>query len=209
MDNDDLRRGKPTVHKKFGYAAAILCGDALLTESFNLIACAKAKEQNINSAVKILSKEGGYQGMIDGQFEDTLETDRWNNKDKKSLSKKLKHIQIQKTGALIKAALKIGAVLAGANKKSIENLEIYGEDIGCAFQITDDILDAYGNKKLLGKKGSDSDNNKLTALSLYGKQEAQKQAQSHIVEAKKALRGFGKKAEILESLADFILERAY
>jgi geranylgeranyl diphosphate synthase type II len=209
MDNDDLRRGKPTVHKKFGEAAAILCGDALLTESFNLITNAKSDSKNINLALKVLSKYSGYRGMIDGQLEDTLETGRWDKKNKKKLALKLEYIQLQKTSALIIASLEIGAVLAGADDESIMALKLYGAHIGCAFQITDDILDVYGNKKLLGKKGSDADNNKLTALSLFGRQEAGNKAKWHIENAKKTLKIFGSKAQILEGLADFILARGY
>jgi geranylgeranyl diphosphate synthase type II len=209
MDNDDLRRGKPTVHKKFGYAAAILCGDALLTESFNLLLKSKAEPKNINAAVQILSQYGGYQGMIDGQIEDTLETGKWNKKSRAHLLKKLKFIQEKKTADLIIASLKIGAVLAGADKKSLAALEKYGLNIGCAFQITDDILDALGDKKLLGKRGSDKDNDKLTAFSLLGADGAQKEAQLHIKKAHAALEVFGKKADILRGLADFIIERKF
>lgn len=209
MDNDDLRRGKPTNHKKFGEAAAILCGDALLTESFNLITKSQAKDKNINEAVKILAEYGGYKGMIAGQAEDTLEAGKWNKKNKSLMKEKLKFIQLQKTSALIVASLKIGAVLAGADKKSLKALEIYGINIGHAFQITDDILDVYADKKLLGKKGSDKDNDKLTALSFYGKEEAEKLAQSHIDKAKNAIKIFGKKAEILHILADYMIAREY
>lgn len=209
MDNDDLRRGKPTCHKKFGEAAAILCGDALLTESFGLITRSNAKEKNINKAVRILSEYGGYQGMIAGQAEDTLEAGKWNKKDKTLMEKKLKFIQLQKTSALIVASLKIGAVLAGADKKSIKALETYGTCIGHAFQITDDILDVYADKKLLGKKGSDKDNDKLTALSFYGKEKAEKIAEDYIKKAKKAISIFGKKADVLNQLADYMIERKY
>lgn len=209
MDNDDLRRGKPTSHKKFGEAAAILCGDALLTESFNLITKSKAKEKNINEAVRVLSQYGGYRGMIAGQAEDTLEAGKWNKKNKSLMEKKLKFIQLQKTSALIVASLKIGAALAGADKKSIKALETYGTCIGHAFQITDDILDVYADKKLLGKKGSDKDNDKLTALSFYGKEKAGQIADDYIKKAKKAAGIFGKKAAILDLLADYMTERKY
>ncbi|MDR2772482.1 MAG: polyprenyl synthetase family protein [Elusimicrobiota bacterium] len=209
MDNDDLRRGKPTVHKQFGEAVAVLCGDALLTESFNLIAKSTAKEKNIAEAVMILSKYAGYKGMIGGQTEDTVETGKWRAKDKKTLSAKLKYIQLQKTGALISAALKVGAVLSGADKKSLAVLESYGNNIGCAFQITDDLLDVFADKTKLGKRGSDQDNNKLTAFSLYGKDKAWELATRHIKTAKSKIKFFGKKAIALEGLADFILERDY
>jgi geranylgeranyl diphosphate synthase type II len=207
MDNDDLRRGMPTNHKKFGEAAAILCGDALLTEAFNLITKANAEDKNINKAVKILADYSGYKGMIAGQVEDTLETGSWSEKNKEILEKKLKFIQIKKTAALIVASLKIGALLAGANEKGLKSLEAYGTNIGIAFQIIDDILDVYADKRLLGKNGSDADNDKLTALSLFGKEEAEKIAYRHINKAKKALSIFGDKAEIFLHLADYMTSR--
>jgi geranylgeranyl diphosphate synthase type II len=209
MDNDDLRRGMPTNHKKFGEAVAILCGDALLTEAFNLITKSKATEKNINEAIRVLAEYGGYKGMIAGQAEDTLEPGSWSEKNKEVLEKKLKFIQIQKTVALITASLKIGAVLAGANKKDLKALETYGTNIGIAFQITDDILDVYADKKLLGKNGSDTYNDKLTALSLFGKEEAERRADEHIRKAKKALSVFGNKAEVLLQLADYMTTRNY
>jgi geranylgeranyl diphosphate synthase type II len=209
MDNDDLRRGMVTNHKKFGEAAAILCGDALLTEAFNLITKAKADDKNINEAVKVLADYSGYKGMIAGQAEDTLETGRWSEKNKGVLEKKLKFIQIKKTAALIVASLKVGAVLAGADKKSLKSLEIYGTNIGIAFQITDDILDVYADKRLLGKNGSDASNDKLTALSLFGKEGAARIADRHIKKAKKALFIFGDKAEIFLNFADYMTSRNY
>lgn len=209
MDNDDLRRGKPTSHKKFGEAAAILCGDALLTESFNLITKSQAKPENIIEAVKILAQYGGHKGMIAGQAEDTLEAGKWNRKDKELMKKTLKFIELKKTSALITASLKIGAVLAGADKKSLKALEEYGKNIGCAFQITDDILDVYADKKLLGKMGSDKDNNKLTSMSLYGKEQSEKNADMHVKKAKNAVKIFGKKAAMLNTLADYMTAREY
>ena len=209
MDNDDLRRGKPTSHKKFGEAAAILCGDALLTESFNLIAKAKAPDKNIKEAIIILSSYGGYRGMIAGQSEDTLEAGKWSRKSKEFLKKKLHFIHLQKTAALVVSSFKIGAVLAGADKKSLKALETYAENIGLAFQIADDILDVYADKKLLGKKGSDKDNNKLTYLSFYGKEKAEKDARAHVEKAKCAVKIFGKKADILNVIADYMIAREY
>ncbi|MCA6071816.1 MAG: polyprenyl synthetase family protein [Endomicrobium sp.] len=209
MDNDDLRRGVPTNHKKFGEAAAILCGDALLTESFNLITKSKSSEKNINEAIKILAVYSGHKGMIAGQAEDTLETGKWNEKNKTLLEQKLRFIQFQKTAALIVASLKMGAALSSADKTGLKALETYGTNIGIAFQITDDILDVYADKKLLGKKGSDAENNKLTALSLYGKELAEKKADEYIKKAKKAISIFGSKSEIFVQLADYMANRSY
>jgi geranylgeranyl diphosphate synthase type II len=209
MDNDDLRRGMPTNHKKFGEAAAILCGDALLTESFNLITKSKSNEKSINEAVKILAYYGGYKGMIAGQVEDTLETGKWSEKNKILLEKKLKFIQTKKTAALMVASLKIGAVLACADKEGLKALEIYGKNVGIAFQIVDDILDIYADKKLLGKEGSDIENDKLTILSLYGKRESEKKVCEYIRKAKKAVAVFGNKSKIFVHLADYITGRTY
>jgi geranylgeranyl diphosphate synthase type II len=209
MDNDDLRRGKPTNHKKFGEPAAILCGDALLTEAFDLITKSSAENKNIIKAVSILSVYSGYKGMIGGQAEDTIFAGKWGGKNKSFLSKKLKYIQMTKTSALLIASLKIGAVLAGADDKSLKALETYGINAGIAFQIADDLLDVYADKKLLGKKGSDRDNDKLTELSLFGKEQAEKNAALHVKKAKNALKIFGKKAEKLAALADYMTERKY
>jgi geranylgeranyl diphosphate synthase type II len=209
MDNDDLRRGIPTNHKKFGESVAILCGDALLTESFNLVSKSKSSPKNINEAIKILSDYSGYKGMLAGQAEDTLKAKKWNERNEIFLERKLKFIHIQKTSTLIVASLKIGAVLAGADKKNLKALEVYGINIGIAFQIIDDILDVYANKKMLGKKGSDTENNKLTALSLYGKRDAEKKANEYVNEAKKAISIFGDKSEVFIQLADYIVNRSH
>ncbi|MDR3113116.1 MAG: polyprenyl synthetase family protein, partial [Endomicrobium sp.] len=190
-------------------APALLCGDALLTESFALLVKSKAKPENINKAVAILCELSGYKGMIAGQAEDTFEQGKWQKKSKAVLAKKLKFIQLKKTSALLCASLTIGAVLAGAGKKDLKILENYANNIGCAFQIIDDILDVYADKKLLGKKGSDAANNKLTALSLYGRQKAGQMALNHIKAAKNAVSVYGKKAQMLNLLADYIIERKY
>ncbi|MDR2666236.1 MAG: polyprenyl synthetase family protein [Endomicrobium sp.] len=209
MDNDDLRRGVPTNHKKFGEASAILCGDALLTESFNLITKSKSSEKNINEAIRILAGYGGYKGMIAGQAEDTTQTGIWNMEDKALLKEKLKFIHIQKTAALIIASLKIGAILIDADKESLKIFENYGKNIGIAFQMTDDILDVYADKDLLGKKGSDIRNNKLTTLSLYTKQEAEKKVKEYVKKSKRAIAVFGNKSKIFINLADYIISRTY
>jgi len=209
MDNDDFRRGLLSNHKKFGEAVAVLCGDALLTESFNLITQSKSSEKNINLAVRILSYYCGYKGMIAGQVEDSFETGKWRGENIDSLNRKLQFIQLQKTGALIVACLKIGAVLAGANNKSLSVLEFYGTNIGVAFQITDDILDAHDNKNLFDKKSSDLKNDKLTTISMYGKCEAEKKAIKCVKRAKKAVSIFGNKSELLIKMADYVINRAY
>ena len=209
MDNDDLRRGKPTSHKKFGEAAAILAGDALLTESFNLIAKANVPSERIVKAIKIFAVYSGFKGMIAGQAEDTIEAGKWNKKNISFCKKKLEYIHVHKTSDLIKASLLIGAVLAGAKDKSLKALEKYGHNIGVAFQIADDILDVYADKKLLGKNGSDKDNDKLTYLRLYGKEKSEQNANKLIKEAKKVVSGFKLNKEVFESLADYMITRKF
>ena len=147
--------------------------------------------------------------MVGGQMEDTVESGRWRNKNRKTAQRYLRCIHEKKTGALITASLLVGATLAGAGKRQAEQLECYGKNIGLAFQITDDILDVTGDKKLLGKKGSDRDNDKLTYPALYGLDESARMARRAIDEAKEALSLFGGKAAMLAALADYITERQY
>lgn len=209
MDNDDLRRGKPTNHKKFGEAAAILAGDALLTETFNLIAKSKVPAERIIKAITMFADYSGYKGMIGGQAEDTIEAGKWNKQNISFCKKKLEYIHIHKTSDLIKASLLLGAILAGAKDKFLKAIEKYGHNIGIAFQIADDILDVYADKKLLGKNGSDADNDKLTYLRLYGKEQSEKNAKKLIEEAKKSISQFKVNREIFESLADYMITRQF
>ncbi|MBQ3834202.1 MAG: polyprenyl synthetase family protein [Elusimicrobia bacterium] len=209
MDNDDLRRGKPTSHKKFGESAAILAGDALLTETFNLISKCKVPADRIVKAISMFADYSGYKGMIAGQAEDTIEAGKWNKQNVSFCKKKLEYIHIHKTSDLIKGSLKLGAILAGAKDKDLKSLEKYGQNIGIAFQIADDILDVYADKKLLGKNGSDADNDKLTYLRLYGKEQSEINAAKLIKEAKKAVSNFKKNKEIFESLADYMITRKF
>lgn len=209
MDNDDLRRGKPTSHKKFGEAAAILAGDALLTESFNLIAKANVPADRVVKAIKVFADYSGFKGMVAGQAEDTIEAGKWNKKNISFCKKKLEYIHTHKTSDLIKASLLIGAILAGAKDNQLKALEKYGHNIGIAFQIADDILDVYADKKLLGKNGSDKDNDKLTYLRLYGKEQSEQNAKKLIEEAKKAVANFKLNKEIFEILADYMINRKF
>ena len=209
MDNDDIRRGKPTSHKKFGESVAILAGDALLTETFNLIAKADVPADRIVKAIKMFANYSGYNGMIAGQAKDTIEAGKWNKKNISLCKEKLEYIHIHKTSDLIKASLLLGAILAGAKDNDLETLKKYGHNIGIAFQIADDILDVYADKKLLGKKGSDKDNDKLTYLSLYGKEQSENKAKKLIIEAKKSISKFKINKEIYESLADYMINRNF
>ncbi len=166
MDDDELRRGMPTTHVKFGYAAAILAGDGLLnyayevaSESFN----EKNDIQTVARAIKILAKKPGISGMLGGQAVDV------ENDDKTLDEQTLNFIYELKTGALLEASMMIGAVLAGADDSQVEKVEKIASYVGMAFQIQDDILDVTGDAKEIGKPvNSDEKNNKTTYVTLYG-----------------------------------------
>ncbi|MCX5778122.1 MAG: polyprenyl synthetase family protein [Elusimicrobia bacterium] len=212
MDNDDLRRGKPTSHKKFGEAAAILAGDALLTDAFRLMSvCADNKRnrpERVVEATAVLSVAAGYRGMIGGQAKDTIEQGTWHKKSISLAKRDIEYIHLTKTAALIQASLVVGATLAGATSLQKTALNSYGRNIGLAFQIADDILDLTADKKLLGKRGSDRENNKLTYPALYGIEGSRQLSEKLIKEAKGNIRLF-KQASMLEQLADYIVERKY
>ncbi len=213
MDDDDLRRGRPTSHKVFGEGIAILAGDSLLTYAFELIA-KNAKimrsQRSVADLLQVVAQGAGCDGMVGGQVVD-LEMDggQWLKKPSRKQKEILSYIHHSKTAALIQASILAGAHLAGASPKQVQHLDRYGKKIGLAFQIADDILDIVGDKKLLGKKGSDRENKKLTYVALYGIEESRKQAEKLIREAKDSLKIFGKKAGILEDLADYIIERTH
>jgi geranylgeranyl diphosphate synthase type II len=211
MDDDDLRRGMPTSHKKFGEACAILAGDALLTDAFRLMArcghSGTAAPADIVKAVEVLAAEAGHNGMVGGQVCDTVEAGAWGVKNRTAAARRLRFIHLNKTAALIRASLLVGATLSGAASRQLKALASYGTNIGLAFQIADDVLDVTADKKLLGKRGSDRDNDKLTYVSLYGIDRARDMASELVRAAKDDLRFFGSKAAVLRLLADYIIER--
>jgi geranylgeranyl diphosphate synthase type II len=209
MDDDDLRRGRPTNHKVFGEGGAILAGDALLTFAFELIA-RNARVKGVSSAgvvaaVETVAREAGALGMVGGQAAD-LEAEGavFKNGSREIM---LRYIHSRKTGALIRASLKAGAFLVGGTPAQVKALDAYGEQIGLAFQIADDVLDIVGDKKLLGKSGSDRDNNKLTFPAVYGLDDSRRKGREAVERAKKALAPFGRRARSFQELADFIIER--
>jgi len=173
MDDDDLRRGSPTVHKKFGEALAVLAGDALHVVAFELM----AKTGQI-AAVAELSEAVGTLGMLGGQIAD-LEAE-----GRQATRSQIRNIHTRKTGALIRGSVRIGAILAGADRETITRLTSYGERIGLAFQIVDDILDIEGDAKILGKEvGSDSKNQKATWPAVVGLEQARADAAKLIDQA--------------------------
>jgi geranylgeranyl diphosphate synthase type II len=203
MDDDDLRRGKPTNHKVFGEAMAILAGDALFTEAFLMITRAEGigAERSLEAA-RELSLAAGARGMVGGQVQDILSENA--EPDKETLS----YIHTHKTGALIRASVRIGAILAGADNESLGALTSYGEKLGLAFQIIDDILDIKGDETVLGKPvGSDLENNKMTYPALYGLDASSERAGELIGEAIEALSPFSKKADTLREIARYVLKR--
>lgn len=203
MDNDDYRRGKLTNHKVFGEATAILAGDALLTLAFEVM----TRQENISpeillKVVQEMSIAAGAAGMVGGQSID-LESE-----GKKISMSTLKKMHMAKTGALFKAAIRSGAILAGANSEQLDALTIYAEKFGLAFQITDDILDVIGDEKNLGKPvGSDEKNNKSTYVTLTSIETAKNLAQKAVDDAVDALKNFGAEADFLRELVKFLLGR--
>lgn len=215
MDDDDLRRGRPTNHKVYGEAIAILAGDALLTKAFEIIAknarIRGVRSQDIAEVVQLISHGSGTFGMIGGQVVDIqMEGGKWRKNghaEKHDPAQILAYIHRHKTAALIRTSLQAGAVLAGASPAKVACFAEYGEKIGLAFQIADDVLDIVADKKKLGKSGSDRVNQKLTYPAIYGLEESKKKARILVEEAKKALKPFGQRAQVLKQLANYIIER--
>ena len=208
MDNDDLRRGKPTCHKAFDEATAILAGDGLLTFAFELLADSDYENEKKIKLVKLLSNgAGAFEGMVAGQ---TLDLYAETVKDEKEPLKLIENIEKMKTGCLLKYACEAGAVIGGANEKELEALRVYARKIGQTFQISDDILDAVGDEKKVGKTLKKDDlQNKLTFVSVLGLDEARRIEEKLTSEAKVALSIFGTKAQTLQNLADFIIKRDF
>lgn len=197
MDDDDLRRGKPTNHVVYGEALAILAGDALLTMAFDVL----GRAGNCAAVVE-LAQAAGAAGMVGGQVID-LESE-----DKRLTADELQRIHAMKTGALIRGAVRLGAILGGASPAQLDALTAYGEHIGLAFQIADDILDVTGDQALIGKPvGSDESNGKSTYPALLGLDESRRLAGEAVAAAVAALAPFGPEADTFRSLARYIVER--
>ncbi|WP_027340051.1 polyprenyl synthetase family protein [Halonatronum saccharophilum] len=205
MDDDDLRRGKPTNHKVFGEGMAVLAGDALLTYAFEMMAKVEGiSAPRVLEAIRELAEASGNRGMIGGQVADILAEGR------EISGEDLEYIHTHKTGALLKASVRVGAILAGANKEELEALTEYAEQIGLGFQIVDDILDIEGDAKKLGKNvGSDLGLDKATFPAIYGLEESKKMARETFDRSKEAIELFGDKGDILVKLAGYIIDREY
>ncbi|PZO91132.1 MAG: farnesyl-diphosphate synthase [Sphingomonas sanxanigenens] len=204
MDNDDMRRGKPTVHKAFGEAEAILAGDSLLTFAFELLASEETHPDPFvrTELVLELARASGVNGMVGGQMMDiAAETAQF---DLVTVTR----LQQLKTGALIGFCLEGGAILGRVPPEGRVSLRGYARDVGLAFQIADDLLDAEGNEELAGKKlGKDEAAGKATFLSLLGRDRARAQAEALVGQAIDHLRAYGPEADLLRAIARFTLDR--
>ena len=204
LDNDDLRRGRPTCHKVFGDAMAILAGDALLTLAFEVLArldCVDA-ERRVQLVYELSTASGTVGGMIGGQVND-LE-----GEGKFPTAHLLDSIHRAKTGALLRASVRMGAIYAGADAGQLDRLTRSGEHIGLAFQIVDDVLDVEQPSEALGKTaGKDAKQQKITFPAVYGIERSREMAEQHRLEAHLALQIFDDRAQRLRELADYIVRR--
>lgn len=203
MDDDDLRRGKPSLHKAYDEATAILVGDGLQARAFELLADAPGLSAGQRIAmVKVLASAAGPAGMVGGQFIDIQATNSDMTLDE------LKNMHSLKTGALIRASLALGGIAAGASAQQLSALDEFGAHIGLAFQVIDDILDVEGDTATLGKtQGKDSEANKPTYVRLLGLAGAKAEAARLLQAALDALAVFGDSADHLRDLARYIVER--
>lgn len=203
MDNSDYRRGKLTNHKVFGEATAILVGDALLTLAFEVITRQKnVKYPVLLEVVKEVAQAAGAGGMVGGQQIDL------NSEEKQIDLATLKKMHLGKTGALFRASIRSGAILAGANVKQLAALTTYADNFGLAFQITDDILDVEGEENYIGKPtGGDEKNHKSTYVTLTSLDDAKKLAEDAIQNAVDALKIFGEEANFLREIVQYLIQR--
>ena len=205
MDDDTLRRGKPTNHMVFGEAGAILAGDSLLTHAFDLLSRDMPDAPPAHdrlTIISLISKAAGPEGMVGGQFLDLT------HEGKEVHYNVLREIHSRKTGALITASVQAGAVLGSSSPQQFKALSRYGIQIGLAFQIIDDLLNVEGTEKQLGKAaGSDAVRNKATYPALFGVDKTRKKAQEAVQEALATLDGFDERAAMLRDLAQYIISR--
>lgn len=205
LDNDDIRRGRPTCHKVFGDAVAILAGDALLTEAFRILVDSRytyrTNSKLLKQSIFEIASAAGADGMVGGQVMDILY-------DGKVGSKNILHyIHMHKTTALIRASVRVGAIMAGAKTRELKHFTKYGECIGLAFQIMDDILDAEGDEELVGKKLK-KDTGKQTYIKHYGLAASKIKLEQLIDEAVKSIDFLGNNSKILKEIAQFIGNRS-
>jgi geranylgeranyl diphosphate synthase type II len=205
MDNDDMRRGKPTNHKVFGEAKAILAGDGLLTEAFRVMAqipLGKIRPEALLRVICLVAQASGYQGMVGGQVTD-IQSER-----KTVEPATVEFIHSHKTGALIAASVTSGAILGAASETQVDAINAYGRGIGLAFQISDDILDVEGDSEKMGKGvGGDARKKKVTYPSVHGLGTSKRIQEQTIDQAIHSLEAFDSKADPLRAIATYIIER--
>ncbi|MCC0637253.1 MULTISPECIES: polyprenyl synthetase family protein [unclassified Clostridioides] len=207
LDNDDLRRGRPTNHKVYGEAMGILAGDALLNYAFEVMLAGSINKENPEKylkAINEIAKGAGIYGMIGGQVVDV------ESENKQIEKEKLDYIHMNKTAAMMVGCMRAGATIGGANSEQMEEITKYAKNIGLSFQIVDDILDIVGDEIKLGKKvGSDIENHKSTYPSLLGLDKSKEIAHNLIDEAKKSIEKLSDNVDFLKGLAEYIIDREY
>lgn len=207
LDNDDLRRGRPTNHKVYGEAMGILAGDALLNYAFEVMLAGSINKENPEKylkAINEIAKGAGIYGMIGGQVVDV------ESENKQIEKEKLDYIHMNKTAAMMVGCMRAGATIGGANSEQMEEITKYAKNIGLSFQIVDDILDIVGDEAKLGKKvGSDIENHKSTYPSLSGLDKSKEIAHNLIDEAKKSIEKLSDDVDFLKGLAEYIIDREY
>jgi geranylgeranyl diphosphate synthase type II len=204
LDNDDLRRGRPTCHKVFGEAMAILAGDALLTLAFEVLSKLPkvAASRRIDLVRELATASGTFNGMIGGQVHDI------EGEGKSPTAELLESIHRAKTGALLRASVRMGAIFASANPEQLTAISSFGEHVGLAFQIVDDILDVEQPSEALGKTaGKDAQQKKITFPAVYGLEQSRTMAEQERLSAYASLEVFGQRADRLRQIADLIVSR--
>lgn len=206
MDDDDLRRGVPTTHRKFDEATAILAGDGLLTQAFVILASSETHQDPAVQAalVACLATAAGPVGMVGGQM---LDIDAEHNEKS---DQEVRTLQAMKTGALLRAGVEMGAIIAGAGAEERARLVRFGEVIGLTFQLADDLLDATADAETMGKAtGKDAEQGKATLVGLHGIEGVRRLLKEEVTKAEELLAPFGEKGAILREMAHFIADRAY
>ena len=205
MDNDDFRRGRPTCHKVFGEAMAILAGDALLTIAFEIAAQAQPSSRyGVKDYVLELARAAGSREMVGGQALDLQAEGR------RITIHRLRNLHLRKTSALLACSVRLGAMSAGASKEDLKALTLFGRNVGLAFQIIDDILDITVPTEQLGKTaGKDIAAAKATYPALIGLPSSRQEAQKLTLQALEALQRFGDRAKVLEGIGRLLLDRKY
>lgn len=206
MDNDDYRRGEPTNHKMFGEGIAILAGDALLTEAFHLMSrrdlMVDVPPENLLTVIHDIAEAAGYFGMVGGQVVDLQ------SEGKKVDHETLHYIHSRKTGAMVTASVRAGALLASADKDELHALSEYGRHVGLVFQIADDILNVEGDRALLGKDtGSDVSRGKITFPALMGTETSRRKARELVEQALTDIAAFDYRVRPLREIARYVIER--